>query len=94
MLFALTTGEADKALGAPQRESFAPARSPIWSQSRPQASRTRSSIGLRALWFSALGASPPSEASPPRRSRKWWLPDRSDRNPRGFRLQTYVAIVQ
>ncbi len=33
--FALTTSEADKALGAPRNESFAPARSPIWSPSQP-----------------------------------------------------------
>ena len=71
--FALTTSEADKALGAPH-ESFAPARSPIWSQSQPQASPTRSSIGPRARWCYAPGASRPSEASSPRRSRTWWSP--------------------
>ena len=73
--FALTTSEADKALGAPPHESFAPARSLIWSQSQPPASPTRSSIGLRARWCYAPGASRPSEASPPRRSRTWWSPE-------------------
>ncbi len=67
-IFALTTSEADKALGAPG-ESFAPARSPIWSQWRPAASPTRSSIGPRARSCYALGASRPREASPPRRSK-------------------------
>ena len=59
MLSRSTTSEADKALGAPQRELRAGAVADLVA-SQPRASPTRSSIGRRARSCCAPGASRPS----------------------------------
>ena len=69
--FALTTSEADKALGRPRRELRVGAVADLVVVAAPSVADAVVDRPPRALVLRA-GASRPSEASPPRRSGKWW----------------------